>query len=96
MVIFRSHQNRNEADVLELRRRYTNLYVPSDFFNAQIRWADSFPPHAPFTLQKPCTFHIFHKSVVNPNEDDQAVYDAPDADSSFAAKVRLNFTSAVS
>lgn len=70
-----------------MRRRYSNLYVPSDFFHSQIRWSESFPPHAPFSIQKPCAFHVFHKSVANPNAEEDAVLDPPDADSSFSAKV---------
>lgn len=78
--------NRNEADVLELRRRYNNLYVPSEFFNSNIRWPESFPPNAPFSLHQPCTFHVFHKSVtpITTNDADAA---PPDADNTFSAKV---------
>lgn len=87
-MLFSSFFHRTEADVLELRRRYNNLYVPSDFFFSQIRWSESFPPHAPFSLQKPCTFHVFHKSVANPNaHENHAELDPPDADSTFSAKV---------
>lgn len=77
-----------EADVLELRQRYSNLYIPSDFFYSHIRWSESFPPHAPFSLQKPCAFHIFNKSVL-PLEPNDAEYDPADADNSFSAKVML-------
>lgn len=81
---------RTEADVLELRRRYTNLYVPSEFFWSAIKWSESFPPHAPFSLQKPCSFHVFHKSVANPyavSINIDAELNPSDADSSFSAKV---------
>lgn len=88
---------RVEADVLELRRRYTNLYVPSDFFFTEIRWSESFPPNATFSIQKPCAFHIAHRSVEAPDSttaddgasaaDRDALLDAPDADYLFSAKV---------
>lgn len=77
---------RVESDVLELRRRYTNLYVPSDFFFTNIRWSQSFPPNATFSIHKPCTFHIKHRSVENVKEND-AVLNPPDADYLFSAKV---------
>lgn len=76
---------------MELRRRYNNLYVPPYFFYSRIRWSESFPCHAPFSIKKPSSFHIFHKSVDNPNgADNGAIFDAPDADDSFSAKVRLH------
>ena len=71
-----------------MRRRYNNLYVPSDFFYSRIRWSESFPCHAPFSIKKPSAFHIFHKSVENPNGvDNDAVYEPSDADDTFSAKV---------
>jgi hypothetical protein len=78
------------ADVLELKRRYTNLYVPSDFFNTQIRWIDAFPPNSPFSIQKPCAFHVLHKDVESPFEND-TVLDPSDADYLFSAKVSQVF-----
>lgn len=76
--------------MLELRRRYSNLYVPSEFFNSNIRWSESFPPYAPFSLQQPCAFHVFHKSVA-PLTPIDAVYEPADADSSFSARVNDHF-----
>lgn len=78
--------HRVESDVLELRRRYTNLYVPSDFFFTNIRWSQSFPPNATFSIHKPCSFHIKHRSVESVKEND-AVLNPPDADYLFSAKV---------
>lgn len=76
---------------MELRRRYNNLYVPPYFFYSRIRWSDAFPPSAPFSIKKPSAFHIFHKSVENPNgADNGAIFDPPDADDSFQAKVFFN------
>lgn len=74
---------------MELRRRYNNLYVPPYFFYSRIRWSESFPCHAPCSIKKPSSFHIFHKSVESPNgPDNGAVFDPPDADDLFSAKVR--------
>lgn len=79
---------RTEADVLELRRRYSNLYIPSDFFFSQVRWSKSFKPDNPFSIQRPCSFHIMHKSV-DPPEENTACLDPPDADYLYSAKVML-------
>ncbi|XP_023018304.1 cell division cycle and apoptosis regulator protein 1 [Leptinotarsa decemlineata] len=78
----------SEGDVLEVRRRYTNLYVPSDFFNTRIRWVDSFPPDKPFALTKPCSFHVMNKEI-DPIIENTAVLEPPDADYLFSAKVML-------
>ncbi|XP_070153513.1 cell division cycle and apoptosis regulator protein 1 isoform X2 [Polyergus mexicanus] len=77
-----------EADVLEIRRRYQNMYIPSDFFSTNFRWVDAFPPHMPFTLNKPCSFHVTHKDVDSCNEN-SAVLEPSDADYLFSAKVML-------
>ncbi|XP_015190809.1 PREDICTED: cell division cycle and apoptosis regulator protein 1-like [Polistes dominula] len=77
-----------EADVLEIRRRYQNMYIPSDFFSTNFRWVDAFPPHMPFTLNKPCSFHVMHKDV-DPYVENTAVLEPSDADYLFSAKVML-------
>ncbi|XP_043679160.1 cell division cycle and apoptosis regulator protein 1-like isoform X2 [Vespula pensylvanica] len=77
-----------EADVLEVRRRYQNMYIPSDFFSTNFRWVDAFPPHMPFTLNKPCSFHVMHKDVDSCIEN-TAVLEPSDADYLFSAKVML-------
>nr|CAH7723590.1 unnamed protein product [Callosobruchus chinensis] len=76
------------ADVLELRRRYTNLYVPSDFFFTNIKWVDSFPPDKPFALNKSCSFHVMSKDI-EPVTENTAVLEPADADYTFSAKVML-------
>ncbi|GLV41286.1 hypothetical protein CBL_04810 [Carabus blaptoides fortunei] len=78
----------SEADVLEIRRRYTNLYVPSDFFCTNFRWIDAFPPHSPFALNKPCSFHIMNKEI-EPVTEVHTVLEPSDADYLFSAKVML-------
>lgn len=77
---------RPEADVLEVKRRYQNMYIPSDFFSTNFRWVDAFPPHMPFTLNKPCSFHIMHKDVES-HVENTAVVEPSDADYLFSAKV---------
>lgn len=75
-------------DVLEIRSRYTNMYIPSEFFYSRIRWSESFPCHAPLSIKKPSAFHVFHRTVENPNgADNGAELDPPDADDTFTAKV---------
>ncbi|KAG5877922.1 hypothetical protein JTB14_020960 [Gonioctena quinquepunctata] len=78
----------SEGDVLEVRRRYTNLYVPSDFFHTSIRWVDSFPPDKPFALTKPCSFHVMHKEIDSIVEN-TSVLEPSDANYIFSAKVML-------
>lgn len=81
---------------MELRRRYNNLYVPSDFFYSRIRWSESFPCHAPFSIKKPSAFHLFHKSVENPNGvDNRAELNPSDADDSFSAKVNFELSPSI-
>ncbi|XP_012149485.2 cell division cycle and apoptosis regulator protein 1 [Megachile rotundata] len=77
-----------EADVLEIRRRYQNMYIPSDFFSTNFRWVDAFPPHMPFALNKPCSFHVMHKDI-DPCTENTAVLEPSDADYLFSAKVML-------
>ncbi|XP_033230490.1 cell division cycle and apoptosis regulator protein 1-like isoform X2 [Belonocnema kinseyi] len=77
-----------EADVLEIKRRYQNMYIPSDFFSTNFRWVDAFPPHVPFTLNKPCSFHVMHKDI-DPYTENTAVLEPPDSDYLFSAKVML-------
>ena len=80
---------RPEANVVALRSRYSNMYIPSDFFNASFSWTDAFPPNRPFPLGHPCNFQVMHKEVdcIVPNV---AVFEPPDADHLFSAKVRLS------
>lgn len=88
--ILKMNYFRPEADVLELRRRYSNMYIPSDFFSTNFRWVDAFPPHNPFTLEQPCSFHVMNKEV-DAVVENLAVLEPPDADYLFSAKVRVTF-----
>ncbi|XP_078079057.1 cell division cycle and apoptosis regulator protein 1-like [Mustelus asterias] len=67
------------CDMMELRRRYQNLYIPSDFFDTQFTWVDAFLLNRPFQLGNQCNFHIVHKEV-DPLEKITAALDPPDAD----------------
>ncbi|XP_016329352.1 cell division cycle and apoptosis regulator protein 1-like [Sinocyclocheilus anshuiensis] len=53
----------HNCDVMELRRRYQSLYIPSDFFDAVFTWVEAFPLTRPFTFGNYCNFHIMHKEV---------------------------------
>ena len=53
-----------ESSVYELKKRYNNMYVPSDFFMADHSWMTSFPVHDGFKIQYASTFHIFNKELV--------------------------------
>ncbi|OXB74715.1 UNVERIFIED_CONTAM: hypothetical protein H355_001547 [Colinus virginianus] len=76
------------CDMMELRRRYQNLYIPSDFFDAQFMWVDAFPMSRPFQLGNYCNFYVMHREV-DPIDKNAAVLDPPDADHLYSAKVML-------
>uniref|UniRef100_A0A4W3JP68 Cell division cycle and apoptosis regulator protein 1 n=1 Tax=Callorhinchus milii TaxID=7868 RepID=A0A4W3JP68_CALMI len=76
------------CDMMELRRRYQNLYIPSDFFDTQFTWVDAFPLSRPFQLGNQCSFHIVHKEV-DPLDKIPIALDPPDADHLYSAKVML-------
>ncbi|KXJ73619.1 hypothetical protein RP20_CCG015407 [Aedes albopictus] len=76
------------VDILELRRRYHTLYIPSDFFSSEVRWVDAFPPNAPFSIRKPCAFHVMHKDV-EPLLPNDVNLEPADADYLYSAKVML-------
>ncbi|XP_074647315.1 cell division cycle and apoptosis regulator protein 1-like [Tubulanus polymorphus] len=77
-----------EANVIALKSRYTNMYVPSDFFNCTFSWTDAFPMHRPFALERHCSFHVMHKDV-EPLESNNAVLEPSDSDHLYSAKVML-------
>lgn len=78
------------CDMMELRRRYQNLYIPSDFFDAQFTWVDAFPMSRPFQLGNYCNFYVMHREV-DPIDKNAAVLDPPDADHLYSAKVCVLF-----
>ncbi|KAK1905985.1 Cell division cycle and apoptosis regulator protein 1 [Dissostichus eleginoides] len=78
----------SSCDLMELRRRYQSLYIPSDFYNAVFTWVDAFPVTRPFQNNNACNFHILHKEV-DPLVKNTAVLDPPDANHTYSAKVML-------
>ena len=86
---------RKESNVITLKSRYTNMYIPSDFFNASFSWTDAFPMHRPLGLGQQCSFHVMHKEV-DPIEKYDVVLEPPDADHFYSAKVRHFFLSRAS
>lgn len=82
------------ADIVEIKKRYQNLYVPSDFFSSGVKWIEAFPANAPFSLHKTCSYHVMNKEIAPLNEID-AVLDPPDADYLYSAKVMLMSTPAI-
>lgn len=77
-----------EANLIELRRRYSHMYVPSDFLSSTHLWLDSFPMQRPFPLGKAVSFHVFDKDIDPPIEND-AIFEPADADYAYSAKVML-------
>lgn len=78
--------HRYNCDMMELRRRYQSLYIPSDFFDAVFTWVDAFSLSRPFTFGNYCNFHIMHKEVDSLVKN-TAVLDPPDANHTYSAKV---------
>ena len=78
-----------ESGVFDLKKRYNNMYVPSDFFMADHSWMKSFPVHDGFKIQYASTFHVFNKDQVESPLLSDAIFDPTDADHSFSAKVML-------
>uniref|UniRef100_A0A3P9ALM0 Cell division cycle and apoptosis regulator protein 1 n=1 Tax=Esox lucius TaxID=8010 RepID=A0A3P9ALM0_ESOLU len=78
----------SNCDMMELRRRYQSLYIPSDFFDAVFTWVDAFPLQRPFQFGNYCNFHIMHKEVDSLVKN-TAVLDPPDANHTYSAKVML-------
>ncbi|XP_050391615.1 cell division cycle and apoptosis regulator protein 1-like [Patella vulgata] len=80
--------NLKNANVVMLKTRYSNMYIPSDFFYTDLRWNDAFPLERPFKLGNTCNFHIMDKDVesISPNK---TPLDPPDVDHAYVAKVML-------
>ncbi|KAM6956273.1 cell division cycle and apoptosis regulator protein 1-like [Aplochiton taeniatus] len=78
----------SNCDMMELRRRYQCLYIPSDFFDAIFTWVEAFPLQRPFQFGNFCNFHIMHREVDSLVKN-KAVLDPPDANHTYSAKVML-------
>ncbi len=83
--------------MVTIRARYSNLYIPSDFFNARTVWTDVFPLHRPFELGHACQFHVMDKSAAAPpsNDADETVpvLGPSDVDYRYSAKVFIDIVS---
>ncbi len=76
--------------MLDLKKRYSSMYVPSDFFLADHVWNTSYPAHRPFRIQYASSYHVFNKELVEPPKGlGGAVFDPPDADYAYTVKVML-------
>ncbi|XP_077543341.1 cell division cycle and apoptosis regulator protein 1-like isoform X1 [Haemaphysalis longicornis] len=92
--------DQRELGVVDLRKRYPNMYIPSDFFHAHICWQECFPLQRPFGLNYPCCFQVLPKDTCPPAASvlgtiqpaascPPAVLDPTDVNFSFSAKVML-------
>lgn len=88
VTVPKTNLNTHEADVVEVKKRYPNMYIPSDFFLSLFQWTETFPIGKPISLDYPCAFHVMHKDVDNIVENN-AVLEPPDADYLYCAKVML-------
>jgi len=77
------------SNVMDLKKRYGNLYVPSDFFTAKHVWNEAFPIEAPFRIRQASAFHVFNKEQVDSLVENNTLYDPEDADYRYVAKVML-------
>ena len=79
------------STVMDLKKRYSNLYIPSDFFNANHAWNDAYPIHEPFEIEYGASYHVFNKDLVESplTADSKWLLEAPDADYTWVAKVML-------
>eukprot|EP00106_Octopus_bimaculoides_P005640 XP_014773082.1 PREDICTED: cell division cycle and apoptosis regulator protein 1-like [Octopus bimaculoides] len=82
-----------EANVMVLKSRYSNLYIPSDFFQANFTWTSAFPLYRPFQLGTDCAFHVMPKDTepvsLNGTECSAPALEPSDADHLYSAKVML-------
>ena len=47
-----------QSNVMELKKRYSSLYIPSDFFTARHLFTEAYPIHAPFRIQFSSAFQV--------------------------------------
>ncbi|VDK62312.1 unnamed protein product [Onchocerca ochengi] len=81
--------NGTRQTVMQLRKRYPSLYIPSDFTDVSIEWPKTTPIENPISISTtPITYHILHKDIDSPNENSQAL-NPSDADYRFSVKVVL-------
>lgn len=74
--------------VVQLRRRYPSLYIPSDFTEAVIDWPVTTPVMCPLSISvTPISFNVLHKEIDCPDTKLPPLF-APDADPRYSSKVR--------
>ena len=54
-----------DCSVVDLKKRYLNMYVPSDFFLVDHAWMKAFPAERAFKVHSPSAFHVFNKELVD-------------------------------
>lgn len=77
---------------MDLHKRYTNLYIPSDFIRCEMSWLKSIQLDLPLQiLPHPVTFNVLHKDIDLPlDEGDSLASEYPhDADNRYVVKVFL-------
>nr|CDQ02382.1 BMA-LST-3, isoform f [Brugia malayi] len=81
--------NGTRQTVMQLRKRYPLLYIPSDFSDINIEWPKTTPIENPISISTaPITYHILHKDIDCPSENLHAL-NPPDADCRFSVKIVL-------
>lgn len=74
---------------IELHKRYSQLYVPSDFIRCEMLWKSSFSLETPITFASTgLDFHVLSKDIDYPT-DDLPSEQPEDADARYFVKVLL-------
>lgn len=76
----------------DLRIRYKNLYIPSDFIQVKFDWVNSFSLENQFSIaMNPVTFHVLHKDVSVPEDiiPPEDLLPASDEDQRFSVRTLL-------
>uniref|UniRef100_A0A915JT59 DBC1/CARP1 catalytically inactive NUDIX hydrolase domain-containing protein n=1 Tax=Romanomermis culicivorax TaxID=13658 RepID=A0A915JT59_ROMCU len=76
----------SELSIFEMRKRYDNLHIASDFFQVKFDWPESVCKASGFSFERQISFHITHKDVDDIQPTPEAVIDPPDANSKYSAK----------
>ncbi|PAV70305.1 hypothetical protein WR25_03043 [Diploscapter pachys] len=74
-----------------LKSRYPKLYIPSDFVDMTADWVKRVPLDSTIDMTNPVAFHVWHKDVEAPNDEDEPepILDPEDADHKYQVKVLL-------
>lgn len=76
------------CSVLDVKNRYSNMYIPSDFYHLSLDWSTAFPLYRPFVLGNGTKLAICHKDMA-PIEPFPEEVDPSDCDYTYSAKVDL-------